>query len=376
MLRKKTVKIMKKIICIALLLVVLAVGVFAGCTPSPVEADGIKNVILVIGDGMGLQHVEAGQLANDKTFPFASWQSVLVDTNCLNGDGTAASKTTDSAAAATALASGALTYTGFVGKDSKLNDVKTILDIAREHGKKTGIVTTDKLYGATPAGFSAHSMSRNSTKEIITTQLQSDVNLLCATSSDTVATYSKQFAENGYQYCDNYDNRNNINGEKALCLFDLEGYGSSVPLCDATKFALDYLDNDKGFVLIVEQAHVDKKSHDNDFEGMTRAANSLNDTVETITSWVGNRNDTAVLVTADHETGGLSVSKTATDGTEFTTAGGNTMYYHWTSTSHTDSKVGLFYFGFTLDSAKLPYFGKADLIKNSDIFVIMDALVR
>jgi len=367
---------MKKIGCFVLLIVVLALGVFAACAPSPVEADGIKNVILVIGDGMGLQHVEAGQLANDKTFPFAAWQSVLVDTNCLNGDGTAASKTTDSAAAATALASGCLAYSGFVGMDSKLKDCKTILDVARERGKKTGIVTTDKLYGATPAGFSAHSMSRNSTKEIITTQMQSQVDLLCATSSDTVATYSEQFSQNGYQYCNNYDNRNEVTAEKALCLFDLEGYGSSVPLCDATQFALDFLDNDKGFVLVVEQAHVDKNSHNNDFAAMVSAANSLNDTVETIMAWVGNRNDTAVLVTADHETGGLSVSKTDANGTEFTTAGGNTMYYNWTSTSHTDSKVGLYYTGFTLDCAKLPYFGEAELIKNSDIFVIMNALVR
>lgn len=358
-----------------LLLVALALCVFSGCAPSPVEAENIKNVILVIGDGMGFQHIEAGQLVGDKEFPFASWQSVLVNTNCLNLNGTSASITTDSAAAATALATGTLTHAKCVGKDTHGNDLKTILDIAREQGKKTGIVTTDLLYGATPAGFSAHSERRSNTEEIITTQLQSDVNLLCATYSDDITDYSEQISKNGYQYCDNYDNRNEVSAEKALCLFDLEGYGSTVPLCNATEFALDYLDNDKGFVLIVEQAHVDKKSHENDFEGMTSAVNSLNDTVEKIMSWVGNRNDTAVLVTADHETGGLTVSETDTDGTAFTTASGKMLYYNWADTSHTDSKVGLYYIGFTLKCENLPYFGEKDLIKNSDIFVIMEALL-
>lgn len=340
------------------------------------KAEKVKNVVLIVGDGMGLEHVAAGQLASGVDFRFTRWSSATVNTDCLDSATNAATKTTDSAAAATALACGQLTYKRYVGKDANGNDLQTIFDVAMQQGMKTGYVTTDKPYGATPSCFSAHSLDRGNTNEILSSQLQSGLNLMCAARSESFHSMQEQMTQNGYVYCNNYENRNNLQqSEKAVCLWDLEGYGESVKLCDATTFALDFLDNDNGFVLMIEQAHVDKNSHDNNFDGMVSAVNSLNDTVEAVLEWVGNRNDTAILITADHETGDLSVSANAMLPNSYETASGSTIYYKWTQASHSDTDVGLFCYGFDVNFARLPYFGSQRIVKNTDVFVIMKSIV-
>lgn len=337
----------------------------------------VKNIVLVIGDGMGLEHIAAGQLASEKAFAFAQWNSASVNTDCVDATTGNATKTTDSAAAATAMATGNLTYKRYLGKDVQGNDLTTIMDIAAEYGMKTGFVTTDKPYAATPAGFSAHTLDRDNREEIVLSALQSDLNLMCGYTSVTVASKAEEIFQNGYALCDDFDNRNDVlQSDKAICMFDLEGYGQKVKLCEATEFALDYLDNENGFMLMVEQAHVDKFSHSNDFAGMVEAVNSLNDTVETILSWVGDRDDTAIFVTADHETGDLSVSSKPTLPHSFDLPSGNNVYYRWTQTSHSDSDVGLFYYGFDADLRRLPYFHSDRMVKNTDVFVLMNSLVE
>lgn len=107
------------------------------------------------------------------------------------------------------------------------------------------------------------------------------------------------------------------------------GNGGTVSLKDASKFAIDFLAKDEdGFVLMIEQAHVDKYSHKNDFGNMVKAMKALNDTIAMILDWIGDRNDTAIIVTADHETGGLSVSKQNNLPNRYDCASG-TVYYAW-----------------------------------------------
>ena len=125
----------------------------------------VKNVILIIGDGMGVEHISAAQMCTGEAFCFRDWQYASVNTDSVNEDGQG-SVLTDSAAAATAMATGSLTVNGYVGKDSRGVDLSTVLDEARRLGKATGIVTTDALYGATPAAFSAHSFTRAFRNEV------------------------------------------------------------------------------------------------------------------------------------------------------------------------------------------------------------------
>ena len=108
----------------------------------PDEPEEIKNLIIVIGDGMGPIHITSGEMADGKDYSFTSWESSRCNTDSVNASGTQV--LTDSAASATALATGTLTINGYVGKDPEKKDLTTIMDIAKEMGKSVGVVTTDQ----------------------------------------------------------------------------------------------------------------------------------------------------------------------------------------------------------------------------------------
>ena len=162
----------------------------------------IDNIILLIGDGMGFNQIEAAKAlsGHDSLFmeslPFQSQQLTRSLSN----------KTTDSAAAATALASGVKTINGQVGK-VVFSNLKTSMDIAQENNMKTGIVTTDDIYGATPASFSGHALRRNLYNQIISSQLDSNIDYLIASvvSKDLTSAKSDKIAQKGYTYVDNYE---------------------------------------------------------------------------------------------------------------------------------------------------------------------------
>jgi alkaline phosphatase len=365
-------KFFKKLFLFTLSTIILITSLvsFVSCkaADNPTE---IKNVIIVIGDGMGANHITAGEYAFNKDYAFTNWQSIDVNTNSISALGEPII-TTDSAASGTALATGTLTLNGYVGKDINQQDLTTILDIAKQQGKKTGVITTDYLDGATPGGFSAHSVSRTDGATITLTQIQSNVDLLVGHYREDYIPYQGLIADYGYTYLDSFSQFTyNKNASKIYGLIDLEGNGGSVKLKDLTSFALDYLDNENGFTLMVEQAHVDKFSHSNDFNGAVKMVNSLNDTVDTILSWMGDRKDTLILVTADHETGGLYI-----DANEdlyqdkYTSVSNKTFSYAWTSTNHTPSFVKLYCYSPILEDLTTldTYNVLENCIKNIDVF--------
>ena len=346
-------------------------------TAEVIEQNEIKNIILIIGDGMGLDHVAAGQLASGEQYQFTSWQSAVCNTDSVNSSGKGG-VLTDSAASATALATGTLTLNGYLGKDHRKKDLKTILDYAKESGKAVGIVTTDNIYGATPSGFSAHSADRNDSKLITKTQLKSDVDLFLGLRSDDVYDdFLSDFGKVGYYYSNFIvDMEYALTQEKVFMAVDIEVSGTDgISLSDAAAFAIDFLEEDEdGYVLIIEQAYIDKCSHNNDFAGMIKRMDSLADTVDTVIDWIGDRNDTAVLVTADHETGGLAVSSSPVLSGEYQ-GEDRTVYYTWGTGNHTDSNVGLFVYGFSPDFSDLEWYGSEYMIKNTEVFTLMMGLL-
>lgn len=347
-----------------------------------VGLNDIKNLVYIIGDGMGMEHIAAGQYAGGKTYAFPKWQFASVNTDSLTPGGKNASNLTDSAAAGTALATGTLTLNSYVGKDQNGNDLQTLLDIAKADGKKTGIITTDNLYGATPGAFSAHTTDRNQSMEILLSQLNtSNVDFLCGAYNDTYNLPAETITEKGYRFCQTmaeiYDDASI--GKRLYCTLDMEGFSSSaspIRLCNVTNAALGLLDCDEGFVLMIEQAHIDKYSHNNDFAKMVKAVESLNDTVNTVLEWIGDRTDTAIIITADHETGGLSVSRSKTLPYTHTVAGGSTVYYRFTATSHTNSDVGFFLWGAKVNLKTHSYFNTPYQLKNIDVFNIALQLIQ
>ena len=191
---------MKKIV--AIIAAVACMGSATGCSfiegifggkDKPIilkELTQAKNVILMIGDGMGPNQVRAGELVKGKklnmqNFPY----SVKVETH------SASDVITDSAAAATALATGVRTENGRVGMDWDDNVLETIVDVAAGLGKRTGVITTEELYGATPMGFSSHNLSRSNTLDLLTTAIDSsNVNLFFS------HKFSQTYLFNGSKY--------------------------------------------------------------------------------------------------------------------------------------------------------------------------------
>lgn len=351
----------------------------------------IKNIILVIGDGMGKNHIASAEWASNREFAFDDWTCVSVNTDSVNPDGTLITEGyTDSAAAATALASGTLTVNGYVGIDHNSVAVTTILDYARQYGKATGVVTTDTAAGATPAGFTAHAQDRTDTEDILTSQLTSGIDLLCAAPMAECEAMRADIEAAGFAWCNDFSQVDDtLLADKVYWQFDMT-VGSGAPdvwLQDATVKALDYLDqDDHGFVLMVEQAHIDKNSHNSQFGSSTaykateKCVNNLSDTVDAIIEWLGDRDDTAIIVTADHETGGLIISPEETEecSRKYKTKDGTYFYYNWTSGgAHTNAEVNLYIYGFETTFSSFDFYSSDDKIKNVNTFDMMyDILVN
>ncbi len=319
----------------------------------------VKNVIIIIGDGMGFNHIENTKLQYDiDEFSFEPNFLTPVITDSSSG-------TTDSAAAATAMATGKKVGNNKVSMYANQN-LKSIMEIAHENGKKTGVVTTDNLFGATPASFSGHARDRHYTEEIVKSQAVGAVDLLVGqkpdADEDLYSTTCKQdFIDNGYAFANTVEElTQNPKDQKVVANLDgmRSKYNDSLDYEKAdfesiVSYTLDYLDNDNGFCLMIEHAHVDKCSHSNDLYGAMCEVRALADTVEQIYEFCEGRNDTAVLITADHETGGLQL---ANDKDELT----NDKY---TSTHHTSADVPLYVTNVTVT-------GFQDRLDNTYIFVI------
>lgn len=358
-----------------LLILVVSFSCFGGCSGS----EEIKNVIIIIGDGMGLEHIKAGQIYEGREYSFTKWHNTLVNTDSLGDDGNYV--LTDSAASGTAMATGQLTKNGYVGMSVLGDEFETIMDKAKKVGKTTAIVTTDDIFGATPSAFSAHSMNRANTTEIINSQIKtSNVDLLCgAYTAETIGDNVRELVEqNGYAFCKRFaDLATTTSSNKAYWQVSIGGVYASESLSSVTKKALEFVSKDQdGFVMMIEQAHVDKYSHGGEFENAIKSVQSLNDTVDAVMEWIGNRKDTAVLVTADHETGGLSVSENENTYKRVQrTLDNKTFSWQYITGDHTRSKVGLFVYGIKPKFESFTSFSE-NAIKNVEIYRIVSSLLE
>ena len=315
---KKKMKKPIKIALIVLLCAVLVTGlVFAGLAVArAVEINSIedltvtgnyKNVILLIGDGMGFNHIAAGRaiLGVDELF----MESAAV----IAGEATTYSRTiigpTDSAAAATALATGQKTDNGMVaqylGKDLKSNT-----EYAMEQGMATGIIASEGVKGATPAGFSAHAFNRNSTDDITRDQMSSGIDLFLGGAKDFYDDYAGDIAASGYDYATAASALDPAADKIWGAFSDIataDGTDATPTLADLAVFAMNYLaaKSDNGFFLMIEESHIDKRSHSNDMTGMLEHLVAYDNTIKAVVQLAAEMGDTLVIATADHETGGL-----------------------------------------------------------------------
>lgn len=316
-----------------------------------------KNVILMIGDGMGFNTIEATKsLRTDEL----SMESMPV--HCQSQTRSASSKVTDSAAGATALACGVRTYNGaigvynFAGLNVKTNVPKSLTEVAKENGKLTGVVTTDKTSGATPSCFSAHAAQRKMEKSISTRQMKSDLDLIWGSESESVT--EALCNEGGFELITTSEEMNALEpGSKSFGQFNIDSFANvnndngNPYLYEMTEKAIDLLDSgDNGFFLMVEAAHIDKFSHSNIIEGSTAQVVEFSKAIQVALDFAAEDGDTLVLVTADHETGGITYNE-------------ETGEYYYTTGSHTGVDVPVFV------SAEDAGFVSGEAYKNCEISV-------
>lgn len=304
-------------------------------TTAEAQKKQIKNIILFIGDGMGFNSIEKTKSETGKNLAMDTFK-IRAEASTYSFDSTV----TDSAAGATALACGIKTNNGAVGvypndENAKNSYPLNLSELFHRAGKKTGIITTDSTDGATPAGFSAHTSSRKNANEITADQLKSSLDLIWGKKSESCT--SSLIRQNGFAYVSTLNEFEALRpGTKSFAQFVEEIYSSdglTVPtFSQMTQKAIELLSGgENGFFLMAEGAHIDKNSHENNGERMNEALLSFDEAIAGALDFARLDGQTLVVVTADHETGGITLKDSQ---------------YAYTTTTHTGVNVPLFVYGY------------------------------
>ncbi len=285
-----------------------------------------KNIIYMIGDGMGPAYTTAYRYYKDdpttKEVEKTVFDSILTGmAHTYPDDHTVV---TDSAASATALSSGHKSYNGAIAVDTNKKPVKTMLEIAKEKGMITALVATSQINHATPASFAAHNESRRNYDEIandyidnkIAGKLPVDLMLGGGTKyfiredRDLVA----EFKAAGYQYSGNFNELANIKQIPAIGLYAPSGMPFALDenparLAKMTNKALNLLDNTKsdGFFVMIEGSQIDWCGHANDIACAMAEMDDFAKSIELAKAYIDKNPNTLLVVTADHSTGGLTI---------------------------------------------------------------------
>ena len=336
-----------------------------------------KNVILMIGDGMGPEQIKAGELYKGEKLTMQNFPYMTKVETRSHSD-----EVTDSAAAATAMATGKRTTNGIIGRSHDYQDLETIVDIASAMGKRTGVLATEELYGATPMGFSAHAYTRGDQAGLLdSAATTSNVNLFASYTMSEA--YQSKFTNAGYTAVADVAAISDATGEKVFGSYNIKGTAPSMSAAeDNVAFdrlvteALEYLSKDEdGFFLMAEGSHIDHGGHNNDFCYMLEELMAFDDAVAAALKWAESRNDTVVIVLADHETGGLALTDEATHETIVETyeAGGYGNTYSWSTGGHTSTDINCYINGANIDFRNYSFASSAR-IKNTDVFKIIKSL--
>ncbi|NVK54054.1 MAG: alkaline phosphatase [Alteromonadaceae bacterium] len=286
-----------------------------------------KNIIMIVADGMGPAYTTAYRnFRDDPATP--NVETVIFDDIFVGNASTYPAQVsgfvTDSAASATALASGVKSYNGAIGVDQNKTPVTSVLQRAKQLGLKTGIAVTSQIVHATPAAYVAHNESRQNYNQLadsffddrINGEFVADVMLGGGTNffERDDRNVTSQFIDAGYAYVDTYDELATLpTGEKVLGLFAPVGLpwvlddSRKNRLAYLTQHAIKHLANENGYFLLVEASQVDWAGHSNDIASAMNEMHDLNLTLEYLYNYVQTNPDTLVVLTADHSTGGLTI---------------------------------------------------------------------
>ncbi|WP_020060892.1 alkaline phosphatase [Bacillus sp. 123MFChir2] len=288
----------------------------------------IKNVIVLIGDGMGPSYMTAHRYMKDnpKTFEMeqTEFDKHLVGTQVTYPEDEH-QNITDSASAATAMSAGVKTYNAAIAVDNDKTNVKTVLEQAKERGKSTGLVATSEITHATPAAFGAHDVSRKNMDAIGSDYFDEKINgkhkvdvLLGGGINNFVRkdrNLTEEFKKDGYSYVTDRQQLLNDKSDQILGLFAPGGFDKMIDrndkapsLAEMTNAAIDRLNKNKnGFFLMVEGSQIDWAGHDNDVVAAMSEMEDFERAFKAAIEFAKKDKHTLVVATADHSTGGFSL---------------------------------------------------------------------
>ncbi len=328
-----------------------------------------KNVILIIGDGMGPNDLEVTSLYSEDMFEFGLVLNQIQNQGLCTTH-SADSNITDSAASGTALATGVKTNNGTIAKDPQGKDLQTLTELARQNKKRVGIITNENIYGATPSAFTVHNESRDNYKEIANAfiRFKPDV-LMGAKYKDFVSKLGSEelaILEKDYICAEDMASfetaaASDPEAKKSFIGFT-ERYASraSFNLAKSASFAFDRLKNDNGFFVMIESAGTDKFGSQKNMAGKMASVVELDRTVAAALLFMQDNPDTLLVVTSDHETGGVK-KPTGDDGN---------LRNLFTTDYHTDTPVKVFAVG------KGSEYFKDKTLDNTDIAKFLQSVIK
>ncbi len=320
--------------------------------PSPAQQRSIskapKNIILMIGDGMGLTQITAGMYANNNSlyleeFPVVGLQKTYAYDDLI----------TDSAASATAMACGVKTYNGAIGVSPDTIPVRTILEQAEANGLKTGLIATSTIVHATPASFIAHQPLRKMYEEIAEDFLKTDIDFFLGGGKkyfdgqrEDETSLIPALEAKGYMVGDMATSELE---EMDVMAADKFAYftanDSPIPveagrdyLTEASEKAISFLKakSTNGFFLMIEGSQIDWGGHANETNYIVTEMKDFNQTIGAVLDFAKTDQETLIIITADHETGGFAINPTSRM---------DSIAGAFTSTYHTATMVPVFAYG-------------------------------
>ncbi len=310
------------------------------------ENDGeeipLNQIILMIGDGNGLAQLASGMFVNGNELNLTQLKNMgLVKTQAADDF------TTDSAAGATAYATGHKTNNRFIGMLPSGEIIENLPNILNEYGFKSGIITTDKLSGATPAAFFAHVSERDDVKSIMEFLPKSDLDFFAGGGKSDLKRspldLSQQLVENGFSIVDNWSSISSNSASKIAYFASEESLPTFVNgrgdyLKKTTLATLEFLGKtDSPFFLMIESAMIDSGGHSNSSEMIVEEELDFDQTIGEVILYADQNPGTLVIITADHETGGVSIPQGS--------IADHSVELNYQSDDHTGIPVPIFAYG-------------------------------
>ena len=287
--------------------------------PYPVEkivpptGTKVKNVILMIGDGMSLMHVYSAWTANRGKLYLENCEVTgLSKTYCAN------KLVTDSGAGGTAMAIGQKTNYHSVGVDVNGNPQPSLIKLAKQKGMSAGVAVTCRLWDATPADFCCHNTDRDNEDEIIADYVNCEADYVVGGGAKKFENRKdgrnifKELEQKGYQVARSWEECKNLKSGKIFAVTD--SVDTPLPaergdrLAQSSLKGIELLNqNPNGFLMMIEGSQLDDYGHFNDLDLLMQETHDFDRTVGKILEWAAKDGETLVVVTADHETGGLTL---------------------------------------------------------------------